>query len=81
VFDVEEILPPSYVDIGPLVFRVPSNPTWRVKVSYKGKIESAREIGRSMPAYYIETPMITSSTHSFSRTSMSQSSLVRVNQW
>jgi hypothetical protein len=81
VFDVEEILPPSYVNIGPLVFRVPSNPTWRVKVSYKGKIESAREIGRSMPAYYIETPMITSSTHSFSRTSMSQSSLVRVNQW
>jgi hypothetical protein len=43
IFDVKEINPPNYVDIGPLVFRVPSNPTWRVKVSYKGKIESVRE--------------------------------------
>jgi hypothetical protein len=25
------------------MFRVPSNPTWRVKVSYKGKTESVRE--------------------------------------
>jgi hypothetical protein len=43
VFDVKEINPPNYVDMGPLVFRVPSNPTWRVKVSYKGKTESVRE--------------------------------------
>jgi hypothetical protein len=43
VFDVEEINPPNYVDMGPLVFRVPTNPTWRVKVSYKGKTESVRE--------------------------------------
>jgi hypothetical protein len=43
VFDVEEILPPSYVDMWPLMFRVPSNPTRRVKVSYKCKIESVRE--------------------------------------
>jgi hypothetical protein len=26
-FDVEEINPPNYVGMGPLVFRVPSNPT------------------------------------------------------
>jgi hypothetical protein len=43
VFDVEEINPPNYVDMGPLVFRAPTNPTWRVKVSYKGKTESGRE--------------------------------------
>jgi hypothetical protein len=43
VFDVEEINPPNDVDMGPFVFRVPSNPTWTVKVSYKGKIESVRE--------------------------------------
>jgi hypothetical protein len=43
VFDVEEINPPNYVDMGPLVFRAPTNPTWRVKVSYKGKTESVRE--------------------------------------
>jgi hypothetical protein len=43
IFDVEEINPPSYVDIGPLDFRAPTNPTWRVRVSYKGKTESVRE--------------------------------------
>jgi hypothetical protein len=43
VFDVEEINPPNYVDMGPLVFREPSNHTWRVKVRYKGKIEPVRE--------------------------------------
>jgi hypothetical protein len=26
VFDVEEINPPNYVDMGPLVFRAPTNP-------------------------------------------------------
>jgi hypothetical protein len=40
---VEEINHPNYVDMGPLLFRVPSNPTWRVKVSYKGKTESVKE--------------------------------------
>jgi hypothetical protein len=43
VFDVEEINPPNYVDMWPLVFRASTNPTWRVKVSYKGKTESVRE--------------------------------------
>jgi hypothetical protein len=43
VFDVEEINPPNYVDMRPLVLRAPTNPSWRVKVSYKGKTESVRE--------------------------------------
>jgi hypothetical protein len=43
VFDVEEINPPNYVDMEPLVFRARANPTWRVKISYKGKTESVRE--------------------------------------
>jgi hypothetical protein len=43
IFDVEEINPPSYVDIGHLGFRVPMNPTWRARVSYKGKTKSVRE--------------------------------------
>jgi hypothetical protein len=42
VFDVEEI-PPNYVDMWHLVFRARTNPTWRVKVSYKGKTESVSE--------------------------------------
>jgi hypothetical protein len=29
VFDVEDILPSSYVDMGALVFMVPQNPGWR----------------------------------------------------
>jgi hypothetical protein len=43
VFDMEEINPPNYVDMGPSMFRAPTNPTWRVKVSYKGKTEFVRE--------------------------------------
>jgi hypothetical protein len=43
VFDVEEINPPNYADMGPLVFRAATNPTWWVKVSYKGKTEYVRE--------------------------------------
>jgi hypothetical protein len=33
VFNVEEINPPNYVDMGPLMLRAPTNPSWRVKVS------------------------------------------------
>jgi hypothetical protein len=43
VFDVEEINPPNYVDMRPLVLRAPTNTSWRVKVSYKGKTEFVRE--------------------------------------
>jgi hypothetical protein len=57
VFDVEEINPPNYVDMGSLVFRAPTNPTWRVKVSYKGKTESVREnrriLARTQPTCVI----------------------------
>jgi hypothetical protein len=48
IFDVEEINPPSYVDIGHLGFRVPTNPTWRARVNYKGKTESVRENRRML---------------------------------
>jgi hypothetical protein len=43
MFDVKEINPPNYVDMGPLVFRAPTNPTWRANVSYKGKTKSVWE--------------------------------------
>jgi hypothetical protein len=43
VFNVKKINPPNYVDMGHLVFRAPTNPTWRVKVRYKGKTKSMRE--------------------------------------
>jgi hypothetical protein len=53
VFNVEEINPPNYVDVGPLVFRAPTNPTWRVNASYKGKTESVRQnrrfVARTQP--------------------------------
>jgi hypothetical protein len=45
--------PPNYVDMGPLVLRAPTNPSWRVKISYKSKSESVREnrriIARTQP--------------------------------
>jgi hypothetical protein len=43
VFDIEKINPPNYVDMKSLMFRAPTNPTLRVKVSYTGKTESVRE--------------------------------------
>jgi hypothetical protein len=49
IFDVEEINPPSYIDIDHLGFRTPTNPIWRVRVSYKGKTGSVRENKRILP--------------------------------
>jgi hypothetical protein len=72
VFDVEEINPPNYIDMRPLVSRAPTNPTWRVKFSYKGKTKSVREnrriIARTQPrdAYDYRFHSI------FSKISMSQ---------
>jgi hypothetical protein len=58
VFDVEKINPPNYVGKGPLVFRAPTNLTWRVKVSYKGKTTSVREIGGFLLALNLKMPTI-----------------------
>jgi hypothetical protein len=38
------IIPQSYVDMRALSLRVPQNPTWREKVSYKGKTERLRDM-------------------------------------
>jgi hypothetical protein len=43
VFDVEEISPTSYIHMGTPVFRLPLNPDWREKISYKGKTDLVRE--------------------------------------
>jgi hypothetical protein len=70
VFDVEDILPPSYVDMGALVFRVPQNPRWREKICYKGRSEAMREKrkfdARTLPRDAYDY----SFTLHFSRTSM-----------
>jgi hypothetical protein len=72
MFDVKEINPSNYANMGCLVFRAPTNPTWRVNVSYKDKTESVREnkriIARTQPrdaCDYRFTPF-------FSKISMSQ---------
>jgi hypothetical protein len=72
LFDVEEINPPNYVDMGPLVFRAPTNPTWRVNVSYKGMTESVRENRRSLLALSLEVLMIIVFTPFFNKIFMSQ---------
>jgi cobalamin biosynthesis protein CobT len=43
VFDVVEINPTSYIHMGTLVFRLPLNPDWREKISYKGKTDLVSE--------------------------------------
>jgi hypothetical protein len=43
IFDVEEINPPNCINMRPPTFRAPSNPIWRMRVSYKGKTESVRK--------------------------------------
>jgi hypothetical protein len=43
VFDVDEIMPLSHVDMGALSFRIPQNPAWMEKVGYKGKTDAVRE--------------------------------------
>jgi hypothetical protein len=37
--DVEEINPTSYIHMGTPTFRLPLNPDWREKISYKGKTD------------------------------------------
>jgi hypothetical protein len=72
VFDVKEINPPNYVDMWPLVFRAPTNPTWRMNVSYKGKTESVREIGGFLLTLNLEKPMTIYFTPVLGKISMSQ---------
>jgi hypothetical protein len=59
IFDVEEINPPNYVDMEPLMFKAPLNPTWRARVRYKGKTEFMRENMRTLLVHSLEMPMTT----------------------
>jgi hypothetical protein len=47
VFDVKEINPLNYVDMGPLVLRAPTNPSWRVTVSYKSKTSKTESMRKN----------------------------------
>jgi hypothetical protein len=49
VFDVEEINPTSYIHMETPVFRLPLNPDWREKISYKGKTYLVREKRKENP--------------------------------
>jgi hypothetical protein len=66
VFDVEEINPPNCVDMGPLMFRAPTNPTWRVKISYKGKTDLVREKRKENPRLVEKKPGIDYRFHDIS---------------
>jgi hypothetical protein len=58
VFDVEEINSSSYIYMGTLVFRLPLNPDWRDKISYKGKTDLVREKRKENPRLVEEEPGI-----------------------
>jgi hypothetical protein len=51
VFDVEEINPTSYIPMRTPVFRLPLNPDWREKISYKGKTDLVREKRKENPMF------------------------------
>jgi hypothetical protein len=56
VFDVEEINPTSYIHMGTPVFRLPLNPDWMEKISYKGKIDLVREKRKENPRLVEKEP-------------------------
>jgi hypothetical protein len=58
VFDVEEINPTFYIHMGTLVFRLPLNPDWREKISYKGKTDLVREKRKENPRLVEKEPDI-----------------------
>jgi hypothetical protein len=49
IFDVEEINPTSYIHMRTPTFRIPQNPDWRDKISYKGKMDLVREKRKENP--------------------------------
>jgi hypothetical protein len=58
VFDAQEINPTSYIHMGTSVFRLPLNPDWREKISYKGKIDLVREKRKENPRLVEKEPGI-----------------------
>jgi hypothetical protein len=58
VFVVEEINPTSYIHMGTLVFRLPLNPDWIEKISYKGKTDLVREKRKENPRLVKKEPGI-----------------------
>jgi hypothetical protein len=58
VFDVEEINPTSNIFMGTPVFRLPLNPDWREKISYKGKTDLVRENKKENPRLVEKEPDI-----------------------
>jgi hypothetical protein len=63
VFDVEEINPTSYIHMRTPVFRLPLNPDWREKISYKGKTDLMREKRKENPRLVEKEPDIDNRFH------------------
>jgi hypothetical protein len=58
VFDVEEIIPTSYIHMGTLVFWLPLNLDWREKISYNDKTYLVREKRKENPSLVEKKPDI-----------------------
>jgi hypothetical protein len=58
VFDVEEINPTFYIHMWTPVFRLPLNPDWMEKISYKGKTNLVREKRKENPRLVKKEPDI-----------------------
>jgi hypothetical protein len=57
-FNVEEIDPTSYINMGTPVFLLPRNLDWREKISYKGKTDLVREKRKENPMLVEREPDI-----------------------
>jgi hypothetical protein len=57
-FDVEKIIPSSYVQMGTPIFRQPQSPEWTEKISYLGKTEAVREGRKENPRLMDREPNI-----------------------
>jgi hypothetical protein len=57
-FIVDEINPSSYVHMGTPTFRLPLNPNWREKISYKGMIDLVRKRRKENPKLVEKEPGI-----------------------
>jgi hypothetical protein len=56
IFYVEEINPTSYIHMRTPTFRIPQNPDWRDKISYKGKMDLVREKRKENPLLVEKEP-------------------------
>jgi hypothetical protein len=87
IFDIDEINPTSYIHMRTLIFRLPLNPDWREKISYKGKTDLVREKKKKNPRLVQKEPVIDYIFHIafqhdfYESIIITKNKLVEISQW